>query len=289
MFAISPTDKNWFDNLKTSGFNSFVNFWTPTPWGIKRLKEGSKFYFMIKSPIRKIGGYGEFVFYEEMTTEQAWRKFGFKNGVKSKEEFINRLDVYRIKRSKSGFDNLIGCVVLKNCVFWDENDFKSINDYGVEFSNSIVKIKYFESYDPFFQDEISNFSMVNEPRSNKKYLASVRLGQSEFKGKLLKVYNNKCCISGESIPELLEAAHIQPYKSINSNHIQNGLILRVDLHRLYDNDLIYIDEKFIIHISSLLSTTDYQKYHLKNISLPDNICNYPAAEALRSRNSNFRN
>ena len=56
MFAVSPTDKNWFDFLKYSGLNSFVNFWTPTPWNIKQLNVGNRLYFMLKSPIRKIGG-----------------------------------------------------------------------------------------------------------------------------------------------------------------------------------------------------------------------------------------
>ena len=67
MFAISPTDLNWFQQLRTEGLQgNVINFWTPTPWNISRLKSGDNLYFMLKSPIRKIGGYGKFVEYKNM-------------------------------------------------------------------------------------------------------------------------------------------------------------------------------------------------------------------------------
>ena len=49
MFAISPTDINWFRQLKDhiSSENEAVNFWTPTPWNIRKLKRGDKFFFML--------------------------------------------------------------------------------------------------------------------------------------------------------------------------------------------------------------------------------------------------
>ena len=65
MFAISPTDLNWFQQLRTEGLQgNVINFWTPTPWNITRLKSGDNLYFMLKSPIRKIGGYGKLVEYK---------------------------------------------------------------------------------------------------------------------------------------------------------------------------------------------------------------------------------
>jgi|TARA_B110000116_G_scaffold227688_1_gene208722 putative restriction endonuclease len=67
MFAISPTDLNWFQQLRADDLQgNVINFWTPTPWNISRLKSGDNLYFMLKSPIRKIGGYGKFVEYKNM-------------------------------------------------------------------------------------------------------------------------------------------------------------------------------------------------------------------------------
>ena len=45
-------------------------------------------------------------------------------------------------------------------------------------------------------------------------------------------------VTSESTLEVLEACHIQDYKNDKSNHHQNGLLLRVDLHKLYDNGLL---------------------------------------------------
>lgn len=99
MFAISPTDKQWFDFLKTSKLNSNVNFWTPTPWNVRQLNSGDRLYFMLKSPIRKIGGFGEFVEYKKITVEEAWSEFGYRNGRESKETFINSIQKYIDKNS----------------------------------------------------------------------------------------------------------------------------------------------------------------------------------------------
>ena len=61
MFAIAPTDLDWFERIRTGPIGKTVNFWTPTPWEVKGFREGDRLYFMLKSPVRKIGGYGSFV------------------------------------------------------------------------------------------------------------------------------------------------------------------------------------------------------------------------------------
>lgn len=297
MFAISPTDKNWFDYLKNEGFNSKVNFWTPTPWNIKNLKSGNKLYFMLKSPIRKIGGFGEFVEYKNMSALEAWNIFGYRNGRNSKDEFIQSIQKYIDKNSqKFGGKPIdlktyeIGCIVLDNCEFWDEKNYIDISNHEVEFAPQVVTIKYFDQYDSIKKSiEINtNFNIVNEKRIEKKGITNVRIGQSEFKAKILRAYKNKCCISNETTPELLEAAHIQEYRNNYSNHIQNGLLLRVDIHRLYDNRLIYIDNEYKIHISNLVTSENYRQYDGKIINLPNEITEYPSKEALEMRKNEFR-
>lgn len=298
MFAISPTDKNWFDFLKIMGFNSGVNFWTPTPWNVKGIKNRDRLYFMLKSPIRKIGGFGEFAEYKNLTAVQAWNEFGYRNGRSSREEFIDSIQEYINKNSSKfggGPINIskyeIGCLRLNNCEFWEEEQFVDLNTLELNFAPQVVTIKYFDQYDPIrlIQQELDNFDLVNEPRFNKKLSANSREGQSLFKGRILKAYDNKCCITGENIPELLEAAHIQEYKNRYSNHVQNGLLLRVDIHRLYDNQLIFIDENYIIHVSALVTSKQYRQYHGKPISLPKLVNQLPSKTALELRRNEFRN
>lgn len=297
MFAISPTDLDWFNFLRTEGLNSEINFWTPTPWNVSRLAKGDKLYFILKSPIRKVGGYGQFVEYKNMSVNDAWNKFGFKNGCASKQELINRLDSYKASNNsdeRSVTETEIGCIVLNNAMFLDDDKFIDIEDYKIDFSRFIVKIKYFNEADPL--ETLTNlpsrgFELLPTTleKLKKSRLVTERKGQGNFRAIITRAYGNKCCITNESTPELVEAAHIQPYIDENSNHVKNGLLLRVDLHKLYDNGLLYIDDSFVIHISPEVKSEYYQKLNGTKISLSVNINEQPSTEALKSKLFEFRN
>jgi putative restriction endonuclease len=297
MFAISPTDIEWFKFLRTEGLNSEINFWTPTPWNVSRLASGDKLYFMLKSPIRKIGGYGQFVEYKNMSVNDAWNKYGFKNGCTSKQELIDRLDKYKASNSsdeRSVTDSEIGCIVLTNAVYFDDDKFLDLDNYEIDFSRFIVKIKYYNENDPLeivTQSSVREFELLPTTleKLKKSRLVTERKGQGNFRAIITTAYSNKCCISNETTPELLEAAHIQPYFDENSNHVKNGLLLRVDLHKLYDNGLLYIDETFKIHISPEVKSEYYQKLNGAAIRLPDNNNLHPSIEALKSKKFEFRN
>src|SRR4029453_18533602 len=119
-----PTDINWF--LLLRDFHDFdeINFWTPTPWNIKQLKDGDRLYFMLKDPIRRIGGYGTFVRYENARASDAWAKYGLANGTESLAELNTRLTGYVSKNSKRyapTTDPTIGCIVLRDPVFFDDD------------------------------------------------------------------------------------------------------------------------------------------------------------------------
>lgn len=307
MFAISPTDYDWFDFLRDADLNSGINFWTPTPWNIKKMKKGDRLYFMLKAPRRKIGGYGEFSAYKNLSAAQAWDEFGYRNGRPSQDVFFNSIKKYVTKNTiQSGtiFDTTapaheIGCVILDNCEFWPDEHFQVISDTKssddkdaiVCFEPQIVRIKYYNDVvDPFRETSKVNqgFRMISGQRERKQVFAALRDGQSRFKVKILKIYSNQCCVTGEKIPELMEAAHIQPYVNDCSNHAQNGLLLRVDIHRLYDNNLIFIDRDYRIHVSGFVKNPNYRQYDGRRITLPNVTNGYPSVDALESRRKEFR-
>ncbi|MBI6120897.1 HNH endonuclease [Salegentibacter maritimus] len=297
MFAISPTDLNWFTLLKNQNLNSKINLWTPTPWNVTRLPEGDRLYFMLKSPIRKIGGFGEFIEYKNMSINEAWNKFGFRNGCSSKQELVDRLNKYKGKHSKddrSVLNSEIGCIILNNAEFWDEEDFKDLENYNINFSRYIVKIKYFEQLDTLSNDlnySTKKFELIptSTEKLKKARLITERRGSGVFRARITRAYSNQCCISGDKTVELLEAAHIQPYLNNDSNHVSNGLLLRVDFHRMYDNGLIYIDQNFLIHVSPEVKSNYYQSFHGKKISLPNTESFAPSKEALLTKKFEYRN
>jgi len=87
---------------------------------------------------------------------------------------------------------------------------------------------------------------------------AVRRGQPAFRATLLRLYGS-CMITDCSDSQVLEACHIIPYSISNDNSAENGLLLRADIHTLFDLKLITIDNQLIIRVSSELEDTRYRK------------------------------
>lgn len=64
---------------------------------------------------------------------------------------------------------------------------------------------------------------------------AIRQGQKKFREKLLGAYEFRCAVTGTAIMATLQAAHIVPYKGPQTNSVQNGLLLRADIHNLFDH------------------------------------------------------
>jgi predicted restriction endonuclease len=80
----------------------------------------------------------------------------------------------------------------------------------------------------------------------------------------------------------LEAAHILPYRGRHTNHTANGLLLRSDLHTLFDLKLIAVDvEGMTLLVSTDLSATCYEEYRGEPIRIPENPEEQPCREALK--------
>jgi hypothetical protein len=110
---------------------------------------------------------------------------------------------------------------------------------------------------------------------------NIRRGQPEFRKKLLRLYTGRCALSGCDYPDALEAAHIERYWNEASNRTQNGLLLRGDLHTLFDLGKIGVDPKgFKIVVSDQLMKTVYREFHGRKIQLPANRKQWPSSESL---------
>lgn len=76
-----------------------------------------------------------------------------------------------------------------------------------------------------------------------------RRGQKAFRDSLI-AQTAKCAVSCCEIVDILEAAHITAYKNDTHNHVSNGLLLRCDMHTLYDLELFAIDpDSFVIYFA----------------------------------------
>lgn len=112
---------------------------------------------------------------------------------------------------------------------------------------------------------------------------ALRRGQPKFRKKLLSAYKNTCAVTGTTFPPILEAAHIVPYMGEKTNHVTNGILLRGDIHTLFDLGLLGINEHYEIVVSISMKDTEYEAYNGKSIQLPINIAEQPSIPALRTR------
>lgn len=111
---------------------------------------------------------------------------------------------------------------------------------------------------------IPNISTMspNDKRQLQWGARQIREGQGKFRTRLLELYDNKCCVTGTSITNVLDAAHIIPYSEEGITEESNGLLLRADIHNLFDDGLIYIDPKTMkIIVDDVLKSTEYWKYN----------------------------
>lgn len=124
------------------------------------------------------------------------------------------------------------------------------------------------------QDEI-DFDELDQPDFPQELLddavaqIKIRRGQPMFRRKLLKLYKNTCIVTGCKIAELLEAAHITPHSEEQNYNLSNGLLLRADIHTLFDLGMIAIEpESMHLKLNPILfKSEDYCKLENVNIGI----------------------
>lgn len=135
------------------------------------------------------------------------------------------------------------------------------------------------------QDEEGGFN-PSSIRDGREWVLSAivrRRGQAAFRASLLAAYASTCPITGCKVEPLLEAAHIIPYLGATTNHIQNGLPLRADIHTLFDLQLLAIDPNTLtVLLAPSLLSSEYGELVGRAIGLPKQVADQPSREALRA-------
>lgn len=114
-----------------------------------------------------------------------------------------------------------------------------------------------------------------------------RPGQAAFRRRLRLAYSNTCCVTGCPVAEVLDGAHIDPYLGPDFDHAQNGLLLRRDIHTLFDSQLIGIDPKnrTLFVAEAVRDWPEYAALHGKPLRTPSvgGKTYQPATHALERR------
>jgi len=147
-------------------------------------------------------------------------------------------------------------------------------------------VNYIENVVPKDQAELPGFAdfdagNVFDTRVHAPALITRRQGQRAFRDVLLQAYGSACAFSGCGVEQVLDAAHIIPYRGSQTNHVQNGLLLRTDLHTLFDLGLITIDSATMtILVSNTIAEATYLKLGGESVRVPRDPKQCPSTDAL---------
>lgn len=244
---VYPTDIDWFHFLRSRSPLDEVNFWQPGGSTLfRRLEPGELFLFRLKRPINRIAGGGVFAHASLFPLAGAWEAFGEKNGVESFSALFNAINHYRVKNGAppATTDTPIGCIALESPFFLPEHSWIATPaDYhpnlvqGKRFlfesetGRSLAEwgAKQLSMLQPAAVAERPAPSMYGDPT-----LIRRRIGQGAFRLIVSDAYSKRCAVTGEKTLPVLEAAHIKPVSLGGEHRIDNGLLLRSDLHKLFD-------------------------------------------------------
>jgi predicted restriction endonuclease len=127
------------------------------------------------------------------------------------------------------------------------------------------------------------FSPADITDARRRVIAQIvrRQGQAGFRDVLMKAYEGRCAITGCMVERILEAAHIVPYQGEATNVAANGLLLRSDIHTLFDLNLLAVDPAtMMVRVSPELHGTEYENLQGKAIFLPARPVDRASVDAL---------
>lgn len=310
---VSNTDRAWFDHLASmsraaGGRLDEVNFWRPRKQQrVKIIPPGAPFFLRLKRPTNAIAGWGFFAHWRLVPFREAWQLFGQKNGAPSFDMFRRNIARLRGSDPTARYAKPIGCVMLRDVTLlpaerwfpWGASE--GWNRHIVNDNSYDLTTEPGSRLMRLLAGPAGGSTVVTPPdligdrfqpldvdeRRWREAIVSARDGQGTFRSRLLDAYGSRCALTGERVVPVLEAAHIQPYMGPASNHIQNGLLLRADLHNLYDAELVGITPDYRFRVSERVRAeydNGEEYYELERsgarLRLPSDEAKRPSRDAL---------
>jgi putative restriction endonuclease len=297
-FWLGVTDNRWFRHVSASS-SPEVNFWQPSARPpFSDLPEGTLFLFKLKAPNHHIAGGGRFVRYTRLPLISAWSVFEQQNGTSSLTELRALIASHR--REPTSLDTEIGCTVLTDVFYLPPQRWI---DVGTRFHRSIMVGKTYAESEADGASLLADLAMATDghalgeifaedERFGRPFLQRARLGQGSFRTLVIDAYKRRCAITGEHTLPVLEAAHIIPYAEQGPHHINNGLLLRSDFHKLFDAGLVTVEPSLKVRVSGRIrdryfNGKAYYRLHGQALAaLPSEGIDHPDPSFLRWHNEN---
>jgi putative restriction endonuclease len=297
---VANTDNAWFDFLSSEGDLAEVNFWWPGETNFRVLQQGELLAFRLKSPRNKIGGFGIFSNHSRLPIQIAWETFSRGNGVPSLEGLRSSIAQLRTNISVVPSTD-IGSTVLVQPVFFPSHLWF---DVPKSWSPSIQRGKRYstdnseglELWDRLLETaklcnttNAPGFASQGQARFGAPTLITPRLGQGAFRIAVTEAYGRQCAVTSGKVLPALDAAHIKPYGEGGLHLKSNGILLRKDIHSVFDAGYVTIKDDFTFSVSKKVKEVfnngeEYLRLHGARLRLPETKTDWPDVELLRWHN-----
>ena len=297
---VAVTDRDWFRHLSVRQPEE-VNFWAPSGrTDFRALQPGELFLFKLHAPDNFIVGGGIFASASRLPLSIAWEAFGENNGVTSLVEMRHRIERYR-NDTDPKIDPTIGCRILTSPFFWPRELWLPVPE---SFARNIVVGRGYTTEENegarLWREVVDRSSLLTEAGATNpmdRYGSPItirpRLGQGAFRVVVTEAYERRCVVSGERTLPILDAAHIRAYADGGDHESSNGLLLRTDIHKLFDLGYVTVDKDHRFVVSRRLKEDfdngrHYYDLHGTEIRSPVAASAKPSEDALQwHRNEKF--
>lgn len=211
-----------------------------------------------------VGG-GFFEGFVRLRTSEAWDFFGEGNGVPGLQALREATGRYRRDRGADRDDPTIGCIILSDIRWFGAAALPA----PPTFAKSVVQGRgYDPGEDPVVDMALSRLLSAGEaqmqmlvsgspaavlgPTHGEPTLVIPRLHQGAFRALVLDAYDSHCAVTGHRIRPTLQAAHIRPVSAGGEHRVDNGLLLRSDIHTLFDLGYVSVDLRHHLRVSPRL-------------------------------------
>lgn len=258
---VGVTNNEWFEYLAARQPDE-VNFWRPrSQLDFRAIPVGAPFLFKLHAPLNFIAGGGYLVRHTFLPLPMVWQAFGQNNGVPDFPTFRSRMLEHR---SANELSRQIGCTILTQPFFFPRDAWIPVPP---DWSANVVVGKSYDTDEPAGQTlwqqvqerlEATAFPAApgveaageeEQDRYGQPQLIRPRLGQGAFRVLVTDAYQRRCAMTGERTLPALEAAHIQRYSESGPHRVDNGLLLRSDLHHLFDLGYLTVANDYRIEVS----------------------------------------
>jgi putative restriction endonuclease len=304
---VANTDNSWFDFLASEHDVKEVNFWWPGETNFRAIQPGELLAFRLKSPRNKIGGFGIFSSYSLLPIQMAWETFGRANGVPSLEALRKAIAQFRTNVTVGPSTN-IGSTVLVQPVFLPSHLWFDVPE---SWASSIVRGKKYSTDDEeglrlwiklvdaaqatttfpalVAREDQSAFIPGDMARFGKPTLITPRLGQGAFRVAVTEAYGRQCAITNGKVLPALDAAHIKPYAEGGEHIRSNGILLRKDIHSVFDAGYVTIKDDLTFSVSKKVKEVfnngeEYLRLHGALVRRPEKRADWPDTEYLKWHN-----